>query len=88
MIYYNPHSLRKTLVRLGMEVCRTPEEFKAWAQNLGHDEVLTTFRSYGDVPTHRQRELIRGTSNVTSDDVLALELGRNALRTMRNVASV
>jgi integrase len=84
MTYYNPHSLRKTLVRLGMEVCRTPEEFKAWAQNLGHDDVLTTFRSYGDIPTHRQRDLIRAASDATSDDVLALELGRNALRTMRN----
>lgn len=81
--YYNPHSLRKTLVRLGMEVCRTPEELKAWSQNLGHDEVLTTFNSYGEIPTHRQRELIRTTGEADRDEVLALELGRNVLRTMR-----
>jgi integrase len=85
--YYNPHSLRKTLVRMGMEVCRTPEELKAWSQNLGHDEVLTTFNSYGEVPTHRQRDLIRATSNARDDDELALELGRSALRTIRSAAS-
>lgn len=34
--YYNPHSLRNTLVRLGETVCQTPEDFKAWSQNLGH----------------------------------------------------
>ena len=38
----------------------TPEEMKAWSQNLGHADVLTTFTSYGQVPTHRQGELIRG----------------------------
>ena len=33
--YFNPHSLRNTLVQLGEKVCKTPEEFKAWSQNLG-----------------------------------------------------
>ena len=32
--YFNPHSFRNTLVRLGQSLCRTPEEFKAWSQNL------------------------------------------------------
>jgi hypothetical protein len=40
-------------------VCKTPEEFKAWSQNLGHEEVLTTFRSYGAVGTQRQSQIIR-----------------------------
>lgn len=63
--YANPHSFRNTLVRLGEEVCRTPEEFKAWSQNLGHEQVLTTFCSYGTVAGHRQGEIlaaIRGRS--------------------------
>ena len=37
----------------GDGVCRAAEEFKAWSQNLGHEEVLTTFRSYGNIPAHR-----------------------------------
>lgn len=56
---FNPHSFRDTLVRLGENICRTPEEFKAWSQNLGHESVLTTFYSYGDVPDYKQAELLR-----------------------------
>jgi len=52
--YFNPHSFRKTLVRLGESLCQTPEEFKAWSQNLGHEGVLTTFYSYGEVQESRQ----------------------------------
>ena len=51
---------RDTLVQLGERRCRTPEQFKAWSQNLGHEKVLTTFCSYGEVTRMRQGELIRG----------------------------
>ncbi len=58
--YFNPHSFRNTLVRLGEERCQSPEAFKAWSQNLGHEQVLTTFMSYGSVACDRQGEIIRG----------------------------
>jgi integrase/recombinase XerD len=57
--YFNPHSFRKTLAQLGEKLCRTPEQFKAWSQNLGHEKVLTTFSNYGEVAAERQREIIR-----------------------------
>lgn len=57
--YFNPHSLRDTLVHFGEKVCQTPEEFKAWSQNLGHEKVLTTFYSYGEVGSRRQGEIIQ-----------------------------
>ncbi|MEE9910241.1 MAG: tyrosine-type recombinase/integrase [Deltaproteobacteria bacterium] len=57
--YFNPHSFRNTLVQLGEEVCKTPEHFKAWSQNLGHEKVLTTFLSYGEIACQRQGEIIR-----------------------------
>jgi integrase len=57
--YFNPHSFRHTLVRLGQQLCRTPEDFKAYSQNLGHEGVLTTFTSYGEVGLQRQSEIIR-----------------------------
>jgi integrase len=57
--YFNPHSFRNTLVQLGQDICKTPEQFKAWSQNLGHEKVLTTFLSYGEVPCRRQGEIIR-----------------------------
>jgi integrase len=58
--YFNPHSFRKTLARLGEQLCKTPEEFKAWSQNLGHEQVSTTLSSYGAVPRYRQGEIILG----------------------------
>lgn len=57
--YFNPHSFRNTLVQLGQDICRTPEQLKAWSQNLGHEKVLTTFLSYGAVACQRQGEIIR-----------------------------
>lgn len=56
--YFNPHSFRHALANLGERQCRTPEEFKAWSQNLGHESVLTTLVSYGHVTLARQAELI------------------------------
>jgi integrase/recombinase XerD len=61
--YFNPHSLRNTLVRLGETTCQTPEQFKAWSQNLGHEAVLTTFTSYGEVAAHKQGEIIHALGN-------------------------
>jgi integrase/recombinase XerD len=72
--YSNPHTFRKTLARLGQTICRTAEELKAWSQNLGHDDVLTTFTSYGTVSLDRQAEIIRGARSRTHapDDLTAL----------------
>ena len=58
--YFNPHSFRNTLVRLGQVVGKNPEDFKAWSQNLGHEQVLTTLTSYGEVGHQRQGEIIWG----------------------------
>jgi len=61
--YFNPHSFRHTLTQLGEVVCKSPEEFKAWSQNFGHENVLTTFLSYGEVACQRQGEIIRSLAN-------------------------
>lgn len=61
--YFNPHSFRNTLARFGEQVCKTPEQFKVWSQNLGHEKVLTTFLSYGEVACPRQGEIIRDLAN-------------------------
>jgi len=65
--YFNPHNFRKTLALLGEQVCRTPEEFKAWSQNLGHEQVMTTLVSYGEVSASRQAEIIRRFSDNPED---------------------
>jgi len=55
---YSPHRVRDTISELSKDHCRTPEDYKAWSQNMGHEDVLTTFRSYGSVATGRQIELM------------------------------
>lgn len=56
--YYNPHSFRNTLVHFGQKICKNPEDFKAWSQNLGHESPLTTFMSYGTLGLQRQGEVM------------------------------
>ena len=57
--YFNPHSFRRTLAKLGQKRCRSFEQLKAWSQNLGHAHLGTT-AIYGELSTSRQGELIRG----------------------------
>ena len=79
--YFNPHSFRDMLVRHAMQLDLSPEEMKAWSQNLGHTDVLTTFTSYGAVPVHRQGDLIRSagarrSGNGLDDGTLISELAK------------
>ncbi len=73
---FNPHSFRHALAMLGERMCNTPEEFKAWSQNLGHEQVLTTFSSYGEVSPHRQAEIIRGLGAPRAQSADIRELAR------------
>ena len=79
--YFNPHSFRNTLVRLGESLCQTPEAFKAWSQNLGHEKVLTTFYSYGEVGNQRQGEIIRDLAKLPHTGTGILEAGRKKIET-------
>ena len=55
--YFNPHSFRNTLAKLGQKMCTTPEQMKAWSQSLGHEKVMTTLISYGEVSPDREKEV-------------------------------
>ncbi len=83
--YVNPHLFRKTLARLGERLCRTAEEFKAWSQNLGHEQPSTTFLNYGEVEPHRQAEIMhkfRVPASGIEDDISGM-LERAGLRLSR-----
>jgi integrase/recombinase XerD len=88
--YFNPHSFRNTLVTLGQQLCQTPEEFKSWSQNLGHEDVLTTLYSYGHVQPQRQGEIIqqlklpRASSIKNVDDIAKVFLKVMAEQKMSN----
>uniref|UniRef100_E6QLL9 Site-specific recombinase XerD-like protein n=1 Tax=mine drainage metagenome TaxID=410659 RepID=E6QLL9_9ZZZZ len=57
--YFHPHSFRRTLGNIGLNRCKSAEEFKAWSQNFGHENVLTTLQNYGSVSSNRQTEIMR-----------------------------
>ena len=88
--YFNPHSFRHTLVRLGQVLCKTPEEFKAWSQNLGHENVLTTLTSYGPVALNRQAEIIQALaeSNAVESSMQVENLAKALLREMQGAGIV
>lgn len=81
--YFNPHSFRNTLVILGEKLCKSPEEFKAWSQNLGHEKVLTTFTSYGEVGFDRQKEILINLKEPNKSNIVqnekAIELAKMIL---------
>lgn len=67
--YFNPHSFRAMLVRHAMSLNLPTETMKAWSQNLGHSNVMTTLTSYGAIPTHKQGELVKNTPMQRGADV-------------------
>jgi len=59
---YGPHAFRHMLARHAVNTSSSVAEFVANSQNLGHSDVLTTLRSYGQISRERQRELVTGKS--------------------------
>lgn len=63
---YGPHAFRHMLARHAAKHCTSVAELVATSQNLGHTDVLTTLRSYGQISRDEQRKLITG--NMTEAD--------------------
>ncbi|WP_052254267.1 tyrosine-type recombinase/integrase [Leisingera sp. ANG-S5] len=59
---FGPHAFRHMLARHAAKNCTSVAEIVATSQNLGHTDVLTTLRSYGQIDRDRMRELITGES--------------------------
>ena len=77
--YFNPHSFRHALVRHGQTICVTLEDHKAFSQNFGHSSIKTTEMHYGEIPTERQGQLIRGLGKRGTADAAAVLLARELL---------
>ena len=58
--YFQPHSYRHAACALALKMSRTPEQLKALSQNFGHDQVITTLRSYGTLDQDRVADVISG----------------------------
>ena len=86
---FNPHSFRNTLAALGESLCHSAEEFKAWSQNLGHEGVLTTLYSYGEVQPMRQVEIIQKLGkprDAAMQNIDTAKLAKELARQMQNQA--
>jgi len=60
--YYHPHTFRHLIVKEFIKARLTEEEKKAISQNLGHEDVGTTFGSYGygKISADRQIDIVKG----------------------------
>lgn len=71
--YFNPHSFRDTLTMVAHKKCRNAEELRAFSQNFGHENVMTTFANYGEVSSDRQAEIISGLGANTAPNLKSEE---------------
>lgn len=58
--YYNPHSFRDMIVHEMYDRNLSVQNFKAWSQNLGHENAMTTLTSYGQLSEYDRERIIRG----------------------------
>ena len=58
------------VIRLAGFRCHTLEDYKAWSENIGHENMLTSLQSYGHVPEQRRRALILGLTEDTGTSLL------------------
>lgn len=65
---FGPHAFRHMLARHAAKNCSTIAELVATSQNLGHTDILTTLRSYGQISRERQRALITGEDEDDASD--------------------
>lgn len=68
MDYFNPHAIRSTLAVLFYDMAGSLEDVKALSQNLGHEDIRTTFEHYGTLTQDRQQACIQALWEQTSND--------------------
>ena len=85
--YPKPHSFRNTLVSIGRETCETWSEMQAWAQNLGHESLTTTFGSYGKVPDHEIGKLVRNAGRSASAEERKIDRILEMVERMQSASS-
>jgi integrase len=57
--YFYPHTFRHFVTAETEKHLSTPEQMKALSQNLGHEHIATTYRSYGAIDPGRVNEVVR-----------------------------
>jgi integrase len=57
--YFTPHKFRHFLINEAQRHISSVEQLKALSQNLGHENISTTFYGYGAIDTYRVGDLIK-----------------------------
>jgi hypothetical protein len=55
-----PHSAKHFIGILGLKVCKSAEELKAWSVNIGHEDEEVTRRYYQNITDDRVVEIFEG----------------------------
>ncbi|WP_427452252.1 tyrosine-type recombinase/integrase [Litorimonas sp. WD9-15] len=56
---YSPHNFRRTHASMMKDHCKNSDDMQAWGMNFGHDDLITTFRSYNPLSVQRQGEIMQ-----------------------------
>jgi integrase len=80
--YYHPHTFRHLLVNEVSKLPLSEEQRKAISQNLGHEDVGTTFGSYGygNIGEERQIEIIRNIDFSGKKNTVSYNLSKDELK--------
>ncbi|MBT0958210.1 site-specific integrase [Alphaproteobacteria bacterium KMM 3653] len=71
---FSPHSAKHCIGKLGQQRCRTPQQFRAWSLNMGHESVAITQEYYDKMSEGQVLELIEETrqpESVVADQSIA-----------------
>lgn len=60
--YFSPHAFRHSATKIALELCKTPAEFKAVSQNLGHENMATTMFDYASLPDEEVEKKVKSIS--------------------------
>ena len=72
--YFSPHTFRHLAVSLATAKCKNAEELKAVSQNFGHEDIGTTFQTYGTLNNSKVGEIITNldfTNNNSDSELMA-----------------
>lgn len=81
--YYNPHLIRKTIAKWGLKNL-TQYEYKAFSQNIGHEDVMVTYNSYATLTEDEQIDALANAGHINVDlqniptEVILAEMARRA----------
>lgn len=65
--YFSPHTFRHLAVSLATQKCKNAEELKAVSQNFGHEDIGTTFQTYGTLNNNKVGELVTALDFASND---------------------